>query len=93
MAFRFRVRHLNGLKAAARKARRPIPAARQLRLQATHHDCLELPAVGFNAAGKALAIEQFEQRGKTFLVPVMGCGGEKELVLEVRRQQANDIGT
>ena len=69
-----------------------VPAQFQLRLHPPNHDGIQLIAVGGDGTGEALAVEQFQQSGKALPVAVVGGGGEEQLVLEMRGQQANGQG-
>ena len=54
-------------------------------LQAADHHVVELSLEHLHAAAEPLRIEDFEQRGKTVGVAVVGRGGQEQPVLETRR--------
>ena len=86
------VRNLDRLQHPLREPGRAVPLRRQLRLQAPHHDRVELLAVGRRAAGEPLVVEQFEQRREALRVAVVRRGGQEQLVLEVRHEQPERLG-
>ena len=68
----------------------------EFRLEASDHDGIPLPqellGIGGHATGEPLVVEQFEQCGEALGVAVMWGGRQEELVLEVRRDQADGLG-
>ena len=69
------------------------PIVGQLALQAPHHHRAELCRIGRNATGKTQIVEDLQQGGEAFLIPVVWCCGQKELVLDVWSQQAHSLRT
>lgn len=61
-------------------------------LEAARHHTVALLLVGHGVAGEALVVEQFQQRGEGFLVAVVRCGHQENVVLEVRRNAADQAG-
>ena len=77
------------LNNALREAWRAVPARGEFTLEPAHHHGGELLRARGNAARESLVIKEFEQRGERFLVAVVRCGREEQLVLEVRREHAD----
>ena len=62
----------------------------EIALQPAHHHPGELLLGREDVAREALVVEQLEQRGERLGVAVVRRGGEEQLVLEVRREQADE---
>ena len=81
------------MRSSSRSGKRGVPsqfaAARDFsRRTMTAASCV---AVGRDAAGEALVVEQFQQRGEALRVAVVRRGREEQLVLEVRRERADGL--
>ena len=68
----------------------------EFRLQASDHHRLllavELPGVGVHPAGEPLVVQELQQGREALRVAVVRRGGQEELVLEVRGQEADRPG-
>src|SRR6266404_3266354 len=71
------------------KASTAILAQFQFGFHPADHHRVELGAVRRDSASESLVIKQLQQRGKALGVAVMRRGGEKEFVLEIRRERAD----
>src|SRR5438132_5444433 len=70
-----------------------IPTQLEFGFHTADHYRIKLRAIGRDGTGKTLAVEQFQQGGKTLPITVMRRGREEQLVLEVGRKRANGEGT
>src|SRR5262249_19820794 len=61
-------------------------------LEATDHDGVQLSLVGRCATGKSLVVKKFQESRKALRITVVRRGGQEELVLEVRGEEAHSFG-
>ena len=92
LPFLHAVAHLQRHHDSARKARPTREVGRQLRLQPPLHDPPQLGGIRWYAPREALVVQQLQQRGEGFLVPVVRCGRQEQPVLAVWREFTDRLG-
>ena len=89
VAFVIGVGHFEMLDDALGKTPTTVPAQFKFRLHPPDHDGIQLGAIRLGRPSEALTVEQLQQSRKTFRIAVVGRGGQKQLVLEMRGQRAD----